>query len=50
MVTALAVFGVNEGGARAVSLVSALVTVLVVTLWAARRWGRRTGALAGLIR
>jgi len=49
MVAALGVFGVNEGGARAVSLASALVTVLVVTLWAARRWGRRTGALAGLI-
>jgi 4-amino-4-deoxy-L-arabinose transferase-like glycosyltransferase len=49
MVGALTVFGVNEGAARTPSLVSALLTALATSLWGARRWGSRTGALAGLI-
>jgi 4-amino-4-deoxy-L-arabinose transferase-like glycosyltransferase len=49
VVGALAVFGVNEGAARTPSLVSALLTALAMSLWGARRWGSRTGALAGLI-
>jgi 4-amino-4-deoxy-L-arabinose transferase-like glycosyltransferase len=49
MVGALSVFGVNEEAARTPSLVSALLTALATSLWGARRWGSRTGALAGLI-
>jgi 4-amino-4-deoxy-L-arabinose transferase-like glycosyltransferase len=49
MAGALGILGVNERGARAVSLATALVTVLAVTFWGARRWGNRAGALAGLV-
>ena len=49
MAAAMAALGVNERAARSVSLAAALVTVLVVSLWGARRWGYRVGALAGVI-
>jgi 4-amino-4-deoxy-L-arabinose transferase len=49
MVGAFAAFGVNQGAARAVSQAAALATVLVVSLWASRRWDPRTGAVAGLV-
>jgi 4-amino-4-deoxy-L-arabinose transferase len=49
MAAAIATLGVNERAARSVSLAAALVTVLVVSLWGARRWGYRVGALAGLV-
>src|SRR5262245_66258272 len=49
MAAAIATLGVNERAARSISLAAALVTVLVVSLWGARRWGYRVGALAGLV-
>src|SRR5215510_14710853 len=39
MAASLAALGVNERAARSVSLAAALVTVFVVSLWGARRWG-----------
>ena len=49
LATSYAGFGVNERAARLVSAVAGSVTAVAVCLWAAIRWGPRTGALAGLV-
>lgn len=41
--------GVREEAARLVSVVAGSVTAIAVSVWAANRWGPRTGALAGLV-
>ena len=44
-----ALFGIGEFGARIVSVVAGVATVAAVALWGARRWGPRTGVLAGVV-
>ncbi len=46
---AYAIVGVNELGARLVSALAALATVLAVVAWSLPRWGPRPAALAGIV-
>src|SRR5262249_26511947 len=46
---AFALLGVNERAARLVSAIAAVATVLVVSWWAAARWGTRGGVGGGIV-